>query len=130
MAGTVTITERAHTSVKLVKFEWESDADSPSGEDAEGTTTKYYDGKIIGFAAVPDGGDVSPTDYPTDNYDIVITDDQNMDVLAGAGMNRDEATTEYVTDPASLGCVAGSKLTFSVAAAGVAKSGTAYLWIR
>ncbi len=119
MAGTVVTTEITHTSMKKIKFAWTSSA----GGAADATTTEYYDGKIFAFVTDP-----SAT-APTDNYDIVITDGDGIDVLLGAGANRDTANTEYVSQ-ATLGGVAASKLTLAVTNAGNAKLGDAYLYIR
>lgn len=120
MAGTVTITEVSHTSVKKVTFAWTSSA----GGAADGTTTKVFDGRIIGFATIPDSGTA-----PTDNYDLTILDADGHDVLLGQGANRDTATTEYVSE-ASLAGVAGSTLALHVTNAGAAKLGVAIIWIR
>jgi hypothetical protein len=121
MAGTVTVAERTHTSVKKITWAWTSDA---SGN-ADLVTTKAYDGVLQRLITVPAGGGSAPTD----NYDIVINDGDGFDVLLGAGANRDTATTEQVAS-ASLGVVAGDTLTLSVSNAGNAKSGTTHLYIR
>lgn len=118
MAVTVTENNSSGTSVKLIKFAWTSDGDG----DATGTTTGYYDGDIIGFVT-------DPTDGPTADYDITITDSNSIDVLNGAGEDRHTSTTEYVQGT-SLGWVSQSKLTITVADAGDTKSGVAYLYIR
>lgn len=115
----VTATEIKHTSIKKITFAWTSDGDG----DAEGTTTYAYDGAIIAMMTIPDG-----TSAPSDNYDVAVNDANGHDVLFGAGANRDEATTEYVTS--ALGAVAGSTLTVSVSNAGDTKKGTVVLWLR
>ena len=117
----VTATETTHTSVKKIKLAWTSDG---SG-DATGATSSAYDGKVIALVTVPAGGGSAPTD----DYDITLTDSDSVDVLIGGGANRDTATTEVVAE-ASLGAVAGSVLTFTVANAGATKAGTAYVYIR
>lgn len=114
----VTVTETRHTVVKKVKFAWTSDGTGA----ASGSTTFPYDGKVELLTTVP-------TDGPTDNYDITVTDSDGVDVLAGAGANRDTSATEQVAG-ASLGAVAGSVLTINVSNAGASKSGVAYLYIR
>jgi len=121
MSGTVTITERKHTPVKLVKFAWTSN----TGGAATTSTANIYDGSVLGLATVPDG-----VAAPTDNYDVAINDDNGLDVLAGAGVNRDTANTEYITNQDNLNCVSGSKLNLSVSNAGSEKSGETYIWIR
>jgi hypothetical protein len=121
MAGTVVTTEIVSVgTVKKVSFAWTSSA----GGAADATTTAVIDGKLLGFATVPDA-----VAAPTDNYDITITDAQGLDVLLGQGANRDTANTEYV-DGASIAAVASSVLTLGVTNAGNAKEGTAVLWIR
>jgi hypothetical protein len=121
-AGTVTIAETIHSSVKKIKFTWTSGTGAEGGT-ASGTTTHAYSGKLD--LLVTDPGSTAPTD----NYDITLTDDDGVDVLSNAGADRDTANTERVLGT-SLGSVAGSKLTFSVAAAGDAKEGVAYVYIR
>ena len=119
-AAVITITETTYTRVKKIKIAWvASDAGAGSA-----VTTNAYDGKCELLTTVPSG-----TAAPTDDYDITIKDADGVDVLAGAGLNRDTANTEQVV-ASSLGAVAGSKLTFAVAAAGNAGAGTCYLYIR
>ena len=123
MAGSaVVITETTHTSVRKVVFAWTSD--SATGA-VSGTTTNAYDGEIIGLTTAPSGGGTAPSD----NYDVTIADAAGHDVLLGAGVDRDVANTEHVAR-ASLGGVAGSPLTLSVANAGNSKLGTVTLYIR
>lgn len=121
-AGTVTVTETTHRTVKEIKYAWTSGSAGDAGT-ASGATTNYYTGKLIWF--VTDPGATAPTD----NYDITITDANSIDVLAGAGADRDTANTEYVAE-ASLGAVVESKLTINITNAGTSKVGTAYLYIR
>jgi hypothetical protein len=116
----MSVTEAVHGSCKKIRWSWTSDG---SG-DASEATTKAYDGKLIGLTTDPDGSAA-----PTDNYDIVITDGDGDDVLLGAGADRDTANTEHVAE-ASLGAVAGSKLTLVVSAAGAAKEGVVVLYVR
>ena len=121
-AGTMTLTEVGHGSVKKIRAAWTSGTGAEGGT-ASATTTLPYSGRCI--ALVTDPGSTAPTD----NYDLVVTDVDGDDVLVGAGMNRDTANTEVVSE-ASLGGVAGSKLTFSITNAGDAKEGLALLYIR
>ena len=123
----VTITEEIFRSspenphpVKKIAFDWTSDG---SG-DATGTTTNVFTGELLRLVTVPDG-----VAAPTDNYDIVINDEDGTDVLIGAGADRDTANTEQVI-ASSLGAVANDKLTIVVSNAGDTKSGVAYLYIR
>ena len=117
--GTVTITETTYTSVKLVAFAWTSTA----GGAASDVTANAFDGQVLMLATNPDN-----TSIPSDNYSVTITDSNGNDVLAGQGATRDQTNTEYVVS--SLGAVAGSKLTLNVSAAGDAKKGVVYLYIR
>jgi hypothetical protein len=124
-AGTVTITEGAHgASVKKIVFAWVSGNAGQSGT-ASGTTTKDYDGEIIGLTTIPGAAALAPDD----NYDITITDAGGHDVLIGAGMNRDTANTEHVAR-ASLAGVSASLLTINVAAAGDDNAGTCIIYVR
>jgi hypothetical protein len=119
-AGTVVTTEITSSSARKVRFAWTSSA----GGAADATTTAAFDGKVVGLTTDPDGVAI-----PTDNYDIAITDANGDDVLLGAGLNRDTAVTEHVAE-ASLGAVAGSKLTLAVTNAGNATQGVVVLFIR
>lgn len=121
MAMSVTITEQAPAvgPIKLVKLVWVSAADGT----ASGTTTNSYNGAIKALVTVPAGGGSAPTD----NYDIVVNDENSLDALAGTGANRSTSATQYVV--ASLGYVSNSKLTLGIAAAGDTKGGTIYLFV-
>ena len=120
MAGTATYTEKQIGTTKLLKCAWTCDS---SGVVSGTASTEVYDGEIIELATVP-----SATDAPTDSYDLTILDDNGLDVLAGTGADRSATNTEYVV--ASLGAVASSKLTVTIANAGASKKGTVYLWVR
>ena len=87
MAGTVTISEEIHSSVKKIVFTWTSTA----GGAADGTTTGAYTGKVLALVTDPDGPAA-----PTDNYDITLPDAEGDDVLQALGIDRDTATTEKV----------------------------------
>lgn len=119
MAGTVTVSETTHTSVKKIKWSWTSDG---SGN-ADLITVQSYYGEVLALVTNPD--DVAA---PTDNYDIVITDIEGYDVMQGAAQNRDTANTETAVPTAKS--VAHGTLTISVSNAGSTKSGTAVLYIR
>jgi hypothetical protein len=120
-AGTVTSVEVTAASVRKITWSWLSTA----GGAADGTTTAVFDGELLGLTTIPAGGGSAPTD----DYDITVTDADGHDVLLGAGANRDTANTEHVAK-ASLGGVAGSKLTLNITNAGSAKSGTVILRVR
>lgn len=118
-------------NIRKVIADWTSDG---SG-DAAGTTRKIV-GTLI--KAVTD-----PTDSPTDNYDITITDEEGVDVLAACQStlaNRDTTNSEQVyflvLDAAgtplaqSIHPVVCDKLTVTIANAGNAKSGQLILYYR
>ena len=87
-------------------------------------STVIYDGQILMLVTVP-----SASAVPT-SYDLTALDDNSLDVLAGAGAGRSTTATEYIVAKESLGAVALSKLTITIASAGAAKQGTVYIWIR
>lgn len=120
-AGTVTMTETTHKTLQVVKMAWVSSA----GGAADGTSTRYYTGEIVKLVTVPDGGGTQPTDL----YDVVVNDANSVDVLAGGGANRSNASTQTV-DRASLGAIVESQLVLAVTNAGNAKGGTVYVYIR
>ncbi len=115
-------------AIRRVNVDWTSDG---SG-DAAGTSLKI-NGYLLKGVTVPSDG-------PTDDYDIVLTDSDGADLLSGciAGLtNRDTTNTETVhfllTDGAA-GIAAHpavcSPITVTVAAAGAAKSGTLVLYYK
>ncbi len=122
--GSATITEETHGSVKLIKWDW-------IGGTAEsaitgGTTSASFNGKLIYCVTDPGTGDA-----PAADYDVTILDKNDIDVLAGAGIDRHTSNTEFILD-AALGVVANSQLELVVQNTG--SSGTAngvvYLFIR
>src|SRR5690349_5578905 len=77
-----------HCNAKVVIANWTSVA---SGN-ASGTARKIS-GLLVRAVTVPGAGGAAPTD----NYDITITDEQSVDVLANCKVglsNRDTANTE------------------------------------
>lgn len=114
--------------IRRVNVSWTTDG---SG-DAAGTSLKI-NGYLLKGVTVPSDG-------PTDNYDIVLTDADGADLLAGciAGLtNRDTTDTETVqfllTDGAAgiaAHPVVCSAVIVTVAAAGAAKSGTLVLYYK
>jgi hypothetical protein len=120
--GTATRTEITRTSAKKIVWAWTSGTGAEGGT-VSSQTTATYDGKIIGLTTDPGAT------APTDNYDLTILDAQGHDVLLGAGIDRDTANTENVVET-SLGAVAGSRLTLTIANAGDAKIGVVILWVR
>jgi hypothetical protein len=122
-AGTATLAEITHTSVKKIVWAWTSGVGGGDAGVCTKATTVPFDGKILGVVTIPHAT------APTDDYDVTITDADGHDVLWGAGMNRDTATTEYILGSA-CGAVSGSTLTLNVSNAGDSKRGQVVLWIR
>ena len=122
-AGTMTITEVTHGSVKKIVAAWVSGTAAEDGT-ASGTTVASFSGRIIGATTVPDG-----VAAPTADYDITVADTDGVDLALGALVDRHTSNTEFVAE-ASMAGVAHSKLTISVTAAGTSKEGTLYLYIR
>ncbi len=120
-AQAVTLTEINHTSVKKITFDWLC---TDLGVVSQ-VTANAYDGKILALVTDPDAGG----DAPSDNYNITLLDSGGVDVLIEGGLLRDTANTEVVAS-ASLGAVAGSKLTLAIADAGDANKGLVHVYIR
>jgi len=119
--ATAAIVTVAETGGSVRKIAW-TVTSSDTGT-ASLVTSRYYDGKIITLVTNPGAT------APTDNWDLTVLDSDSEDVLVGAGIDRDTANTELVGE-ASLGAVANSKLTLSIANAGAEKTGVTYLYIR
>jgi hypothetical protein len=125
MAASVTLTEETVGVIKKITWAWTAHTDGEVAvTTANATTKKAYNGEVVRLVTVPDG-----TTAPSDNYDIAIYDDDDVDVLLGAGADRDTATTEQVA-ASSLGVVANDKLTLYVEGAGSGGKGTVHLYIR
>src|SRR4051812_8010939 len=85
MAGSTTVTHYTLGHVRKIVIDWTADAAAATVPD---TVLPVFEGRLMEFVTNP--GAVAPTD----NYDIVITDDQGVDKLQGVGANRDTANTE------------------------------------
>lgn len=122
MAGTVTVSETTHTTVRRIYWDWLSTA----GGAADLVTTVAYDGLLERAVFIPDGG----ATQPDPNYDVTITDPDGVDVLAGLGANLDNAATVVKTHADGLTAVSGQLLTLNVSGAGAANGGTVILYLR
>ena len=123
MAGSVmTFTEITHGTIKKIKAAWTSD--SVTGA-VSGTTTNYFNGRIIGACTVPGAGGAAPDP----NYDIAVNDSDSVDIALGGLANRHTSDTEYVAEASMAGC-AHTQLTIAVTTAGNSNTGTLYLYIR
>lgn len=116
---------------RKVVVSWTSDG---SG-DASGTSQKLV-GELVKATT-------NPTDGPTDNYDITLTDEDGVNILAGCDddlADRDTTNSEevyfFLKDHAgsplaqSLHPVICGTVTVTVAAAGATKSGVLNLFLR
>lgn len=120
ITGTTVTEEESRTeSVKAIAWAFTTDATGT----AIFKTEFYYSGKILGIASVI--GSASPSD----GWDLAITDQKGVDVLAGYGMNQTAGASRYIYD-STLGVVANDRLTFNVTNAGASKNATATIWIR
>lgn len=115
MAGTLVVTEHIIPKrgglIGKLRLTWTSDG---SGN-VNGTATPTLNGRVERVATNP-----SAT-APTDNYDIVLNDEDGVDIMAAALANRDTANTEQIT-PSAPPAIAGA-LTPIVTNAGASKIG-------
>lgn len=121
MAEVVTPTEKNWGSMKRIYFDCTTHA---SDGTADGVSIESYDGLIVLVCTVPG----TSAAEPDDNWDLVLQDADGVDLLAGQGLNRDEATTEYINS--GMGGLASSKLTIGVSGAGNDKTMDVYVYIR
>lgn len=126
MAASITKTEKTFGVIKKITWEWTAHTDGVVAVATDGAETDgVYNGEIVRLVTVPGTGD----DAPDPNYDVVVYDDDDVDVLAGAGADRHTSNTEQVL-ASSLGVVAYSKLTLYVSGAGSGNKGTVHLYVR
>lgn len=122
--GNVTFTEASEPwrSVKKVSAFWYTGSGDTNGQ-AWGQSANYYDGQLVGFSCRVNSGS------PQNAYNVRVLDDENVDVLGGEGLNRDNATNPFVAG-SSLGAVAHSKLNVYIANANFNRNGTVVMYIR
>lgn len=116
------------SNMSTLTFAWTSDS-SESATSATGTTiTNQIAGKyVVAVVTDPDG-----TSAPTDNYDVVITDANSVDIMGGTLANRDTANSEQATPyiGASYGSrPLGGAITLTVTSAGSGNSGSVILYL-
>jgi hypothetical protein len=86
MAGSVTLT--AHNQLGNIRaLRYTCVADAADGS-FPATALPKIEGKLLALETNPGAT------APTDNYDVTLVDDDGLDVLQGAGANRDTANTE------------------------------------
>lgn len=128
--GTVTIAyAQGNSATKRITFTWEADA---SGN-ASGFLTNVLSGTIVRVTTNP------AADAPSDDYDVVLLDEDGLDVLAGRGANRDTSNSEHFcpalsfSDGTTTGIapiVVEGKLELQVSNAGNANDGSLVLYLR
>jgi len=120
-------------TIRKIIIDWTSD----SATGAVSGTTKKITGTLL--KGITDPGATAPTD----NYDIVVTDEEGVNVLGNCVddlANRDTSNTEEVyflvsnlaaTDPAgNTHPVVCDKLTFTITNAGNSKTGQIVIYYR
>ncbi len=114
------------TGVATLTFAWTTTS-AGTASDVTGTTIKdQIAGKyVVAVVTEPDA-----TDYPTDDYDIVITDENSADIMGGTLLNRESGSSEQAIP--HIGAVYGPRpitgaLTHTVTNAGSGKSGVTTL---
>lgn len=125
MAAAVTKTEETAGVIKKIKWAWTAHTDGIVAVATAGAETEEsYNGEIVRLVTVPD-----TVDPPTAAYDIKIYDEDDADVLIGAGQSKSATAAEQVL-ASSLGVVANDKLTLYVEKAGDGGKGIVYLYVR
>src|SRR5690606_37858218 len=129
-AATVTVTYERYRSIKRAIIDWTSDTDGTAEADV------VIDGEILKIQTDPDG-----TSAPTDNYDIVLNDEEGLDAALGYLNNRSNATSQAVVpvhkeeihadaQSAVHRNVVSGALTFSLSNAGSATKGRCVIYYR
>jgi hypothetical protein len=126
MAASITKSEKTFEVIKKISWAWLAHTDGKvATTTANAATTEQYNGEIVRAVFVP-----KSTNAPSDNYTVIIYDDDGVDVLMGAAVgNRDNAAADQL-GASSLGIVAYSKLTLYVEGAGDGNEGTVHLYVR
>lgn len=119
-AGTVTDSSASKQGYRMLTFEWVSSTDTGL---VSGTSRYRYTGNILGVCTVPGASGLAPSV----DYDITLTDNNDVDVANGQLANRHTSSTQWVF--ASLGIVVNSTITLNVTNAGNSKGGTVYVFI-
>ena len=125
MAATITKNEETVHSVNKVK--WQLTADSAGAVASTTTnaqTSNAFDGVLQALVTVGGSGGSAPSA----SWDLWIYDGSSVDVTLGAGASRAAATE--LTKWASLGAVAGDRLTIKASGMGASNKADVYLYIR
>jgi hypothetical protein len=132
MAGTVTTTSSNAGPGDVIKkftISWTSHTDGTATGNVDG-----FNGVIMRVVTNPGSA------APTDNWDVTLTDEDGLDLLAAQGTDQDTANSEQfcpglaITDGTNTGVVPiavnSSTLALSVSGAGSAKTGTIVIYYR
>jgi len=91
---------------------------------ATGETLGDYTGRIL--YVISDPGATAPTE----GWDFQIQNEDNYDLIKGAGTDRSASITEYLQgETDGLGCAVREKLTLEVENGGNTKGGTVVVYI-
>ena len=119
--------------VRVYTYDWVSDVADGDVDDSVQTDLTRISGEILRVVTIPG----SPA--PTNGYDVVLTDEDGYDVLAGQAANRSSSTVQSVAPgvPLSDGTTTSvgpmpvhSKLTLGVTNAGNSKAGKVKVYVR
>ena len=121
MTEVVTITEeQSREGLQKIKFAFTTHTDGT----ATGETSGDYNGLI--YYVVSDPGSTAPTAA----WDFQIQDEDNYDLLNGAGADRSATSTEYLqASKDGLGMAFNTKLTLEVSGGGDTKDGVVEVFI-
>ena len=122
-SGTLTLSSRHFQGSNIVRHSmtWVSDSAG-----AVTVTIPQITGEILRVVTNPGAT------APTDNYDVVLNDEDGLDTLAAGGANRDTLNTEHFTPFVSTTqkiSVAGD-LSLLITNAGATKGGALILYVR
>lgn len=119
MAGTITVAETTHRSIKEIVFSWLSHTDGVASATA---TTNSYSGVIEKVVCEP--GATTPSDL----YDVTLSDADSLDLLAGQGVDCPNGANLVVTG--GMIPVVESTISLTIAGGGSAKNGKVYIYLR
>jgi len=119
MAGTITVIETTHRTVKEIVFSWLSHT---TGVATATATTESYSGVIEKVVCVP--GATTPSDL----YDVTLSDADSLDLLAGQGADCPNGSNLVITG--GFLPVVESTISLAIAGGGSAKNGTVYIYLR
>jgi hypothetical protein len=121
MAETCTITEiKEHRGLSKIVYEFTTSSDGS----CTGETLGDYSGLI--YYVISDPGSTAPTAA----WDFQLQDEDDYDVLNGAGADRSATSTEYLQASSNgLGVVMQNKLTLEVTNGGSGKNGKVVVYV-